>query len=191
MDAEEQIDPRLFGFAPGVPDYDGFRRERRWSADLVPAAPATVLLDVKQQAADDPVAEMRAMLAEMTKELRERFQRLQGQRQEAEALAGDLPDETLRKAAQAEAKLAIEAISLIVRTLEKIDSLQRTLIAAEREAGERQAEPVDIDALAAEFETMIEEKAIARFERWKRDCGLADEGRAGSAAGTGEGENGP
>lgn len=151
------IDLDLFGVAAAPAGYDGFAQRRALYAE--PAAP---LLDTKAQAAD-PLADMQTMLVEMTKELRERFQRFQGEKALAERAADAAGDEAARKLAQADAKAAIEAVSLIVRTLEKIDGLQRVL-AAERIAAEEAAGgPDDLEALAAEFERLVEDKVAERL----------------------------
>ncbi|OLP54925.1 hypothetical protein BJF92_14105 [Rhizobium rhizosphaerae] len=71
-----------------------------------------------------------------------------------------------RKLVQADAKAQIEAISLIVRTLEKIDSLQRALAEArsDRDAAEGEA---DYAALVALFETRVEARARELAARGK------------------------
>jgi len=171
-----EIDLALFGVAARPAAYDGLAA--RCDPFAEPAAP---VLDTKAEAAADPLGEMQTMLVEMTKELRERFQRFQSEKVLAEHAADAAGDEAARKLAQADAKAAIEAVSLIVRTLEKIDSLQRAL-AAERTAAEEAAGgPDDLDALAAEFERLVEEKVAERWnariaEGQVRDGAVAGEG---------------
>jgi hypothetical protein len=177
MDDFDAIDLGLFGVASGKLVYDGLSAGERWMQEETFDGTATLLLDLKAQAAADPLDEMQAMLSEMTKELRERFQRFQSQRRGAEAEADEAVDDGARKIAQADAKAAIEAVSLIVRTLEKIDSLQRTLITERQDAAAQGAGSEDLDELAAEFERLVQERATERahglFEEWKRQTGWA------------------
>ena len=51
-----------------------------------------------------------------------------------------------------------------MRTLEKIDSLQRTLVAERIAAEDAAGGPDDLDALAAEFERLIEERVAERLD---------------------------
>ena len=179
MRTYDDIDPALFGVPVSRP-YDGFACfgcPQEESAET-----AALLLDLKSEAEGDPLDEMQAMLTEMTKELRERFQRFQSQRRTAEQAAGAAADETDGKLAQADAKAAIEAVSLIVRTLEKIDSLQRAILSERRDADERCGEDEDFEAVAAEFERRVKAKAQAWFEKWKADY-VASAGRATLPAG--------
>ncbi|MFC3075837.1 hypothetical protein [Shinella pollutisoli] len=174
-----EIDLRLFGVAAEPAGYDGLAARRDVFADR--AAP---VLDTKAEAAADPLGDMQGMLVEMTKELRERFQRFQSQKVSAERAAEDAGDEAARKLAQADAKAAIEAVSLIVRTLEKIDSLQRALVAERIAAEEAAGGPDDLDALAAEFERLVEEKVAERMnariaEGQEREGGAVAEEWAG------------
>ena len=120
METNLAIDIALFGVSPEMGVYDGLAGRAAGFA-----GGAALVLDTKAEAPGDPFLDMQAMLLEMTKELRERFQRFQSQKVLAERDADDAGDEATRKAAQTDAKAAIEAVSLIVRTLEKIDSLQR------------------------------------------------------------------
>ena len=169
MDAA--IDLQLFGVSPEPAAYDGLGGRR---ADF--EGGAALLLDTKAQAPLDPFLDMQAMLLEMTKELRERFQRFQSQKALAEQEADSSEDETARKLAQTDAKAAIEAVSLIVRTLEKIDSLQRTLICERMEAEAARGEPEDEAALVAEFDTLVERRVMERLnaarEDWRREAGI-------------------
>lgn len=191
----DDVDLRLFGAGepvgdgPAAPDPDG--------------AMAAIVLDLKSKADGDPLDDMQAMLSQMTKELRERFQRFQSQRRSAEQAAAEADDEAGRKLGQADAKAAIEAVSLIVRTLEKIDSLQRTILSERRDAAELAGEAADFDAVVAEFDRRVEAKAKAYLERWKADHEAnarraADGGaqgdrvgdRVGDGAGDGTGDRG-
>ncbi|MEW9616057.1 hypothetical protein AB3G45_19775 [Shinella sp. S4-D37] len=181
MEADLAIDLDLFGVLP-APVYDGLGQRR---AGL--EGGAAPLLDTKAEAPLDPFLDMQAMLLEMTKELRERFQRFQSQKAFAEAEADAAKDEALRKQAQADAKAAIEAVSLIVRTLEKIDSLQRTLVHARAEADAACGEDEDEAALAAEFDRLVEERVKDRLnaakEEWMRGSGACRDAAARAESG--------
>ncbi|WP_411035107.1 hypothetical protein [Shinella sp. BYT-45] len=169
------IDLDLFGVLPEPAAYDGLGGRR-----TVFEGGAAPLLDTKAEAPGGPFPDMQAMLLEMTKELRERFQRFQSQRALADRDAEAAGDEASRKLAQADAKAAIEAVSLIVRTLEKIDSLQRTLI-SERAAADG-GEADDEEALAEEFERLVEarvkDRVNAAKEDWMREFGLGGDAAA-------------
>lgn len=169
MDAA--IDLQLFGLSPEPAVYDGFGGRQ---VDF--AGAAALVLDTKADAPLDPFLDMQAMLLEMTKELRERFQRFQSQKVLAERDADGAEDEASRKLAQSDAKAAIEAVSLIVRTLEKIDSLQRTLMSERTEAEAARGEPEDEAALAAEFDKLVETRVMERLnaarEDWRREAGI-------------------
>ena len=179
METDLAIDIALFGVSPEMGVYDGLAGRAAGFAGG--AAP---VLDTKAEAPGDPFLDMQAMLLEMTKELRERFQRFQSQKALAERDADDAGDEATRKVAQTDAKAAIEAVSLIVRTLEKIDSLQRTLIAERVDSGE----PDDEAALIEEFDRLLEQRVKERMDaaktEWMREI------RAGGDAATAM-ESGP
>jgi hypothetical protein len=177
MDSALTVDLDLFGLSPEPAVYDGLSERR-----MVFEGGAAVLLDTKAAAPGDPFLDMQAMLLEMTKELRERFQRFQSQKVLAERDADAADDEAVRKVAQTDAKAAIEAVSLIVRTLEKIDSLQRTLINERAEAEAARGEADEDDALALEFERLVEERVGDRLnaakQEWMREYGLGGDAAA-------------
>jgi hypothetical protein len=182
---DAMVDLELFGLAPEMAVYDGLAPRR---AAL--GSSAALLLDTKSVAQRDPFIDMQAMLMEMTKELRERFQRFQSQKASAEREASDgVGDEAARKVALGDAKAAIEAVSLIVRTLEKIDSLQRTLIVEQAEAEAARGEPDDAAALEAEFDRLVEQRVTERLdaarEEWCRANGLGGTNEPAGAGGPG------
>lgn len=179
METERAVDIELFGVLPEPGVYDGLSGHA-----AVFEGGAALLLDTKAEGPGDPFLDMQAMLLEMTKELRERFQRFQSQKALAERDADAAEDEAARKTAQTDAKAAIEAVSLIVRTLEKIDSLQRTLI-AERAAAEA-GDPDDEEALMAEFDRLVDARVKERIDAAKQDW-LREIGTVGDAAATMEG----
>jgi len=178
METNLAIDIALFGVSPEMGVYDGLAGRAAGFAGG--AAP---VLDTKAEAPGDPFLDMQAMLLEMTKELRERFQRFQSQKVLAERDADDAGDETTRKVAQTDAKAAIEAVSLIVRTLEKIDSLQRTLIAERGDSGE----PDDEAALIEEFDRLVEQRVKERMDaaktEWMREIRAGGDAAAAMESG--------
>ena len=185
METDLAIDLALFGVSPEPAVYDGLA-ERQACLE----GGAARMLDTKAEAPLDPFLDMQAMLLEMTKELRERFQRFQSQKVLAEADVDAAQAEAFRKQAQADAKAAIEAVSLIVRTLEKIDSLQRTLVNTRAEADAAAGGAEDEAALAAEFDRLVEDRVKERLnaakEDWMRGLG-AKPGIGGEAAARGQG----
>lgn len=182
----DEVDLRLFGVAEPV--HEGLAARSRGNG----AGTAALVLDLKSEGGD-PLDDMQAMLSQMTKELRERFQRFQGQRRSAEQVAAEAEGDAERKLGQADAKAAIEAVSLIVRTLEKIDSLQRTILSERRDAAELACEAADFEAVVAEFDRRVEAKAQAYLERWKAEYEASARRAAdGGAVGDGgDGRNGP
>ncbi len=181
METERAVDIGLFGVSPEPAVYGGLT-----GGAAAFEGGAALVLDTKAEGPCDPFLDMQAMLVEMTKELRERFQRFQSQKALAERDADAAGDDAVRKAAQTDAKAAIEAVSLIVRTLEKIDSLQRTLIAERAEAEAAAGEPDDEAALMAEFDRLVDarvkERIDAAKQEWQREIRAG-----GDAAATMEG----
>ena len=181
METDLAVDIELFGVSPGMDVYDGLSGRK-----AVFGGGAALVLDTKAQAPGDPFLDMQAMLLEMTKELRERFQRFQSQKALAERDTDATGDEAARKVAQTDAKAAIEAVSLIVRTLEKIDSLQRTLIAERAETEATAGEPDDEKALMDEFDRLVELRVKDRMNAAKKQW-IREVGAGGDAAATMEG----
>jgi hypothetical protein len=182
MDQFSTIDLDLFGISPDMAVYDGLGARR-----AVLDGGAALLLDTKADAPGDPFLDMQAMLLEMTKELRERFQRFQSQKVLAEQDVAAAGDDVSRKIAQTDAKAAIEAVSLIVRTLEKIDSLQRTLINERVEGEAASGETDDEAALVEEFNRLVEVRVKERLDvakqEWMREAGPGGDAAARAESG--------
>ncbi|WP_440983277.1 hypothetical protein [Shinella sumterensis] len=182
MDQFSMIDLDLFGISADMAVYDGLGARR-----AVLGSGAALLLDTKAAAPGDPFLDMQAMLLEMTKELRERFQRFQSQKVLAEEDAAVAVDDAARKVAQTDAKAAIEAVSLIVRTLEKIDSLQRTLINERAEADAAGGDDEDEAALIEEFERLVDVRVKERMDaaksEWMREIRAGGDAAAGMEGG--------
>ena len=117
-----------------------------------------VMLETKSEAS--PVAEMQGLLNAMTVELRAQFEMFHKIRARAElAIEGD---EAEAKVAKADAKSAVDAISLIIRTLEKIDGLQRGLADALAREAEENFDDAAYQALLAGIDRKIDERAEER-----------------------------
>lgn len=176
---EPGFDPALFGLWPKAPVYDGLRPSDRDAALMTLAS--RVVLDMKAHATS--LDDLQDMLNGMTKELREQmqqFQRLRDLAHKREEAAGEEID---RKLVQADAKASIEAMSLIVRTLEKIDSLQRT-IAHDRQvladAAYDEADDAElVAAFEAELQRRIDEEVRRRAEAAGKTCSGDDDGGGG------------
>jgi len=197
MDDLETFDPALFGLWERAPAYGepvvmedaALRRKVR-----------SVPLETKSaEGAFDPAEELRRLLNEMTVEMRDQFATFRALRASAEKALVD-GDEAAQKLARADVKAATDAMSLIVRTLEKVDSLQRQLARDREIEAERTADEGGYAAAKARFMKLIEDRAheIAGdlFEAWQRDGPPPDLAEklghraakpAGEAAGGGEG----
>jgi hypothetical protein len=173
MEDLDRFDPSLFGAWEAGCSYRGALA----SPDEHPMDAAVaddirlVLLEIKS--ATEPVSpaeELRRLLNEMTLEMRAQFATFRDLREGAGRALAD-GDEAAQKLARADVKAATDAMSLIVRTLEKVDSLQRQL-ARDRDAeAERSADQGGYEEAKARFIRMIEDRANERaaelYETWK------------------------
>ena len=163
------IDPGLFGLWPKEVSYDGFRKERE---DLEAAfAPEVSRIVLETKSGAEPEPDLHVLLNDLTRELSEQFRAFRTLRTDAEKLLSGSDDEAAIKLAKADIKAATDAISLIVRTLEKVDSLQRTLahdraLEAERNLDANGYEDARQKLLAL-IDARAEERALLLFERWK------------------------
>lgn len=156
--SELDFDPALFGLWPKAAVYEGLGAEK--DAALQDVA-RRVILDTKTEAVS-PLDDLQDMLNGMTKELREQMQQFQRLRRAADESAPAEGQEIDRKLIQSDAKAAIEAMSVIVRTLEKIDSLQRTIAHDRQAQAEAAFDEESYKALLAEFEQRIEDRAARK-----------------------------
>ncbi|WJR67663.1 hypothetical protein QTA58_02545 [Neorhizobium sp. CSC1952] len=170
MDEFETFDPALFGLWAERPVYgEGPAMDDAALADEVRG----VLLETKSaEGAIPPAEELRGLLNEMTVEMRDQFATFRRMR----ALAGKAltdGDEAAQKLARADMKAATDAMSLIVRTLEKVDGLQRQLARDRELEAERAADEGGYEEAKARFMKLIEERAnenaVRLYEAWKRD----------------------
>jgi hypothetical protein len=153
----ETFAPELCGFWPQRRDYRDKVRPA-WNEAEARAAVEEYFLETKS--GDAPPAD--ELLNEMTAEMRDQFAVFRTLRKAAEIAAAGSSDEAAAKLARADLKAATDAMSLIVRTLEKIDQLQRQcardreLAAAQTDAG------VGLDDAKTRFLERIEQLAAKR-----------------------------
>lgn len=142
-----------------------------------------VILEVKsaemRQAQSD--GDMRSILSEMTVEMRSQFEAFRKLRGAAEAMFTG-GDDASQKLARADIKAATDAMSLIVRTLEKIDGLQRQFARDRRMEAEQTADEGGYEQALQEVERLIEARAEERYRRRCIAAGL-DADQPGGAAG--------
>ncbi|CDZ30651.1 hypothetical protein [Neorhizobium galegae] len=181
MDEFETFDPALFGLWTETPAYgDGLVMDDAVLADAVRG----VLLETKSvEGAFSPGEELRRLLNEMTIEMRDQFSTFRRMRTSAEA-ALEGGDDAAQKLARADVKAATDAMSLIVRTLEKVDSLQRQLARDRDEAADRAADEGGYEEAVREVEELIERRAQERFEKRCLAAGI-EIGEPGGAGGNG------
>ncbi len=181
--SELNFDPALFGLWPKAAVYDGV--SAREDAALEDVA-RRVILDTKAEAVS-PLDDLQDMLNGMTKELREQMQQFQRLRRAADESAQAEGQEIDRKLIQADAKAAIEAMSVIVRTLEKIDSLQRTIAHDRQAQAEAAFDEEGYQAFVAQIDDSIERRANAiadeRARKQAADGGNVDDDRANAGGG--------
>ncbi|MGK6315259.1 hypothetical protein [Neorhizobium sp. DT-125] len=175
MDELENFDPALFGLWAERSVYgDGVPMEDAALADEVRG----VLLETKSaEGAASPAEELRRLLNEMTVEMRDQFATFRRMRASAEKALTD-GDEAAQKLARADVKAATDGMSLIVRTLEKVDGLQRQLARDREMEAERAADEGGYEEAVREVERLIEERAQALFKKQCLAAGI-DPGEPG------------
>lgn len=146
-----------------------------------------VVLEVKsaeaRQTEVQAASDMRPILNEATLELKRQFETFRDLRVSAETMLSD-GDDAAQKLARADIKAAIDAMSLIVRTLEKIDTLQRQFARDRQAEAERVADEGGYQEALLEVDRLIDERADERYRERCRAAGL-DPDEPGSAAGDG------
>lgn len=121
------------------------------------AGVADGVLEIK---ADEPagLSGMADMLERMRNELDQQFRDFSDLRDDAARRAHtDLPDGEA-KLARADLKAAVEALSVTVRTLEKLDQLQRQIARDRAEIDDQPQNRETYEALLAEIEQRIEDR---------------------------------
>ncbi|WP_320199249.1 hypothetical protein RMR16_003000 [Agrobacterium sp. rho-13.3] len=142
-------------------------------------APDTALetKSVQQDGAIDGPDALWRLMNEMTAEMREQFRFFRELREGAGAALDEAADDAAGKLARADVKAATDAMSLIVRTLEKIDTLQRQL-ARDREAqAESEADNQDYEQAVAFFQKRIDDLVEQKLRARLGAAGLAPEGQ--------------
>lgn len=171
MDDVVEFDPALMGYWP-------VGRGAGYEPGLDDAVRAA-MLETKSE--PSPVAEMQALLNAMTGELRQQFVMFQKIREQAEPrLDGE---EAEAKLAKADAKSAVDALSLITRTMEKIDGLQRGLADAIAREAEEKFDDAAYQTLVSDIERKIGERAEERARLLMAEREAAAASGAGPPAG--------
>ncbi|MCM2476492.1 hypothetical protein HGO38_23895 [Rhizobium sp. CG5] len=147
----DEVDLGLFGLWPEAVGQRVF------------AAAGRVVLEIKS--AEEPTAAERycRLLNDLTLEMRAQFELFRNLRQSADGLIGG-EDEAAAKLARADAKAASDAMSLIVRTLEKVDSLQRQLARDRQDELERGGDGESYEQTRTRLLVLIERRAEERAE---------------------------
>ena len=130
-----------------------------------------------------PAESVGTMLGDMMVEMRAQFEIFQAIRKEAATKLAS-GDEAEQKIAKTDAKSASDALSLIVRTIEKLDSLQRSLARDREAAAEQVFDQSAYDAMLADIERRIDARATERMAVWLAERGLSADSATGPPAGT-------
>ncbi len=132
----------------------------------------------------DAIASVSDMLADMRVELARQFETFAMLRDGASRRTGDDQPEAEGKQARSDIKTAVEGLSVIVRTLEKVDQLERQLARdrAEIEAAPQGQEAYEalLSQVSALIEARVEEALDARVEQRLRELGLTPALHAGA-----------
>ncbi|MBN7807236.1 hypothetical protein JZX86_17930 [Agrobacterium rosae] len=149
---------------------------RKWPQTHV-YADNPAALELKSAPPDKASDELWRLMNEMTAEMREQFRFFRQLREGAgAALEGDA-DDVAGKGARADVKAATDAMSLIVRTLEKIDTLQRQLARDREVAAESEAETQDYEEAVAFFQRRMDELVEQKLRARLVAAGLSPEGQ--------------
>jgi hypothetical protein len=139
------------------------------------------LLFLETKTAEPPQEALRILMNDMTQEMREQFDYFRKLRTAAEGMTGVDIDDAAAKLARADVKAATDAMSLIVRTLEKVDCLQRQLSRDRDLEAERNADRPGYEDAKARLLELIEQKANERADIIVAERRYDTEGRAASA----------
>ncbi len=166
MRKEREIDLMLSGRKPFAFEREG--EDEGWSFEQIGRAAERVVLELKSAEGLSAADRYELLLNELMGEMARQFELFRSLRASAEAMLsrieadGGAADDAAAKLARADAKAATDAISLIVRTLEKVDALQRQFARDRAEAEEQRAESEDHDRIRQELADLIEERALER-----------------------------
>ncbi len=165
-------DKPMTSFDNCEPAPEGDRPERHaYCSETMQAAAPETKARADRLAAEDAArnGSLRQLLNELTEEMGEQALMYCNLRQASEAAFLSAVEDAAGKQARADVKAATDQLSLIVRTLERIDALQRVL-AEERQAlaGEDETDAGDYEAAVAHFlkriDDLAEQKCRARME---------------------------
>lgn len=171
---EIEFDPALVGAWPvgHEPAYDpGLEEEVR-----------AVLLETKSK--PSPKEELQNLLNDMQDELKAQFDVFRKIRADAQAHL-DGTEEAEIKLAKADVKSASDALSLIVRTIEKVDGLQRTLAEERMRAEEESFDDAAYQALLNDIDRKIAERVEERARRLEGGTEAANAGTGPPGGGDG------
>jgi hypothetical protein len=179
MQPIDEFDPALFGVWPkrlvyGEPEEDD---GEGWSDDERRRQVAAVFLERKS--ADVQPEALRRLLNDMTREMREQFDHFRRLRSTAEALCAPDADEAAAKLARSDIKAATDAMSLIIRTLEKVDALQRQLARDRELEAERRADSLGYEERKARLLELINAKVDERLQAAARNGSRVKAGETG------------
>ena len=150
----DDFDPALVGAWP-------VGRRAVYRPDIAEAVDG-LLLETKSE--PTPTEALQSLLNEMQDELKAQFDVFKQIRVDAQARLGG-PDEGEIKLAKADVKSASDALSLIVRTIEKVDGLQRTLAEDRMRAEEESFDDDAYQVLLADIERKISERVDERAQK--------------------------
>ncbi|HWU62327.1 MAG TPA: hypothetical protein VN112_09930 [Ensifer sp.] len=162
----EEIDPGLYGAwgeggycggspPPRSPAPEPERRAQHLAHELA----LELALEIKSAEALAAGSGLRSLLNEATEELKEQLRLFQRLRRQAADLLDD-PDGD-QKLARADLKAATDAISLIVRTLDKTDELQRKIDDGSEADRARHVDDETLDRLCKNLNRHVVERAEA------------------------------
>lgn len=166
----------LFGEWPESRVYEARLSARGAGLELKSVPPERPAMAQASGSIDGPDGLLR-LLNEMTAEMREQFHFFRALREGADGALDAAPDDAAGKVARADVKAATDAMSLIVRTLEKIDTLQRQLARDRDVAAESDADNQSYEEAVAFFQRRIDELVEQKTRARLVAAGLAPEGR--------------
>lgn len=161
MTHSENFDPAPSGYWPGAPARDD---AGGWSEEKCHREVDAFLLETKS---GDPREALSAFLADMAREMRAQFESFRGLRIAADTVAkanaeGSDGDEAAAKLARADIKSALDAMSLIIRTLEKVDALQRQIARDTELENDRHADGSGYEDAKVRLLAIIEQRVADR-----------------------------
>lgn len=163
MTHAENFDPAQAGCRQIAPTRDG---EADWSEAECHREVEAFLLETKS---GDPREALWAFLQDMAGEMRAQFESFRKLRIAADTVAkanaeGASSEDAAAKLARADIKAALDAMSLIIRTLEKVDALQRQIARDAELETERQADGAGYEDAKKRLLAIIEQRVTDRVE---------------------------